>query len=150
MRIEEVIKQKEFENDYQKVVVNLIYTANWLRDRQVELLKPFAVLPQHFNVLRIIKGHHPEPISPGEITEVMMDKASDLTRLLDKIEKKGWIRRQTCPTNGRKIDVNLTEAGMVKLGEMSEAMEGFFHEIKDGFEEREASGLSDLLDKLRA
>src|SRR5690554_454998 len=96
MRIEEAIKQGKFRNNYQKAVVNLIFTSNWLRDAQGEFFKEYDILPQHFNALRIIKGRHPKPVSAGEIKEVLLDKASDVTRLLDKLVNLGYVHRQLC------------------------------------------------------
>src|SRR5699024_7299000 len=119
MKIEKVIKQPGFLDDYQKVIVNLIYTGNWLRDEQISLLKPYGILPQHFNVLRILKGSHPRPVSPGSIKEVMIDKASDLTRLLDKLEQKKWVNRKLCRTNRRKMDVTISKEGMAVLERMN-------------------------------
>ncbi|HEY8916321.1 MAG TPA: MarR family transcriptional regulator, partial [Chitinophaga sp.] len=91
MRIEEAIKQGKFSNNFHKALVNLIFTSNWLRDANAEIFKKYDILPQHFNALRIIKGRHPKPVSAGEIKEVLLDKASDVTRLLDKLVKQGYV-----------------------------------------------------------
>ena len=85
MKIEEAIKQGRFGSNFHKAVVNLIYTSNWLRDAHTDLFRKYGILSQHFNALRIIKGRHPKPVSAGEIKEVLLDKASDVTRLLDKL-----------------------------------------------------------------
>lgn len=149
MKIEEAIRQPNFTDSYQKAIINLMYTANWLREEQTKLLKPYDILPQHFNVMRIIRGRHPKPVSPGEIKEVMIDKTNDLTRLLDKLEKKGWIQRRLCPANRRKMDVTLTEDGIKILQETSNAMNAFTGKLKTRFSDKEAVSLSKLLDKLR-
>lgn len=149
MRIEEAIKQSRFSDSYQKAVINLLYTANWLRDEQVQLLKQFDLLPQHFNAMRIIRGKHPQPVSPGEIKEVLIDKANDLTRLLDKLEKKGLIRRNLCPTNRRKMDVTMTAKGQKVLEDASLAMQALIRRLKKQVTDKEAANLSRLLDKIR-
>jgi DNA-binding MarR family transcriptional regulator len=149
MKIEEAIKQSRFDDSYTKAVINLQYTANWLRDEQVRLLKPYDILPQHFNALRIIKGRHPEPVSPGEIKEVLIDKANDLTRLLDKLEKKGLIRRRLCPSNHRKMDVNLTAKGIKLLEDTGKALMVPTRALKEQLTDKEAATLSRLLDKMR-
>ncbi|PJJ75844.1 DNA-binding MarR family transcriptional regulator [Thermoflavifilum aggregans] len=148
-RIEEAIKQSKFQDVYQKALVNLIYTANCLRDEQVRRLKSFDLLPQHFNVMRILRGRHPNPVCPGEIKEVMLDKANDLTRLLDKLERKGLIQRNLCPTNRRKMDVTLTQAGIELLEKLNHIMEETHKTLKERLSEREAASLSHLLDKMR-
>lgn len=149
MKIEEAIKQSRFADNYQKVVVNMLYTGNWIRDEQIGLLKPFDLLPQHFNALRIIRGRHPQPVSPGEIKEVLIDKANDLTRLLDKLEKRGFIKRNLCPTNRRKMDVTLTPRGLKVVEETSQAMQVFVKRMKRQLTDKEAASLSRLLDKMR-
>lgn len=149
MKIEEAIRQPNFTDSYQKAIINLMYTANWLREEQTKLLKQYDILPQHFNVMRIIRGRHPKPVSPGEIKEVMIDKTNDLTRLLDKLEKKGWIQRRLCQANRRKMDVTLTENGIKILQETSIAMNAFTGKLKTRFSDKEAASLSKLLDKLR-
>lgn len=149
MKIEEAIKQSRFADSYHRSLVNLFYTANWLRDRQIRLLKQFDILPQHYNVLRIIRGRDPEPVSPGEIKEVLIDKANDLTRLLDKLEKKGLIRRRLCPVNRRKMDVTLTSKGFKLLEEAAKTMDTLTREMKDKLSDKEAASLGRLLDKMR-
>lgn len=130
-------------------MVNLAYTSNWARDEQIRFLKPYDILPQHFNALRIVRGRHPNPVSPGEIKEVLIDKANDLTRLLDKLEKKGLILRFLCPTNRRKMDITLTPKGLKFLEETGKAMEAWVEHIKARITDKEAAILSDGMDKMR-
>jgi DNA-binding MarR family transcriptional regulator len=149
MKIEKAIKQSKFESPLQKAVINIFYTANWLRDQQWELFKKYDILPQHYNVLRIIKGKHPESVSPGDIKEVMLDKGNDVTRLVDKLVKMGLVKRSLCEANRRKIDINLTDKGLDFLKELNEPMRKQYNSIKKQLSEKEAEQLSNLLDKLR-
>jgi DNA-binding MarR family transcriptional regulator len=149
MKIEQAIKQYKFESNVQKAFVNLMYTANQLRDTQKIIFEPFDILPQHFNILRIIKGKHPNAISPGEIKEVMLDKAPDITRLLDKLVKLGLINRQTCNQNRRKIDITLTQKGLNELKKLNESVAAYTKKLEKNISEKEAAILSNLLDKLR-
>lgn len=149
MKIEEAIKQRRFTDNYQKAIINLLYTGNWVRDEQILLLKQYDILPQHFNVLRIIKGRHPEPISPGEIKEVLIDKSNDLTRLLDKLERKGLIKRRLCPANRRKMDVTLSLKGIKLTEDTTKSIEPFAKGLKGRITDKEAEMLSKLLDKMR-
>lgn len=149
MKIEKVIKQTKFESSVQKAFINIIYTANQLRDMQKEIFEAYDILPQHYNVLRIIKGKHPKPISPGEIKEVMLDKAPDITRLLDKLVKLGWINRNTCMDNRRKIDITLTQKGLNKLEKINRIVKAKIKKMQKNINEKEAEVLSDLLDKFR-
>ncbi|TAN02136.1 MAG: MarR family transcriptional regulator [Chitinophagaceae bacterium] len=149
MKIEEAIKQRRFTDHYQKAIINLLYTGNWVRDEQILLLKQYDILPQHFNVLRIIKGRHPEPISPGEIKEVLIDQSNDLTRLLDKLERKGLIKRRLCPVNRRKMDITLSMKGIKLTDDTTQSMEPFVKGLKGRITDKEAEMLSKLLDKMR-
>lgn len=149
MKLEAAIKQTKFKDIYQKAMLNLMYTGNWIRDEQLKIMKPFDILPQHYNALRIIKGRHPQPISPGEIKEVLMDKANDLTRLLDKLEKKGYIKRNLCPSNRRKMDISITQAGLTLLDSMNESLENFNLQIRKRLTKSEAEKLSELVENLR-
>lgn len=149
MKIEEAIKQRQFTDNYQKLIVDLFYTANWARDEQVKMMKAYGILPQHYNALRIIRGRSPEPISPGEIREVLIDKANDLTRLLDKLEKNKWIKRRLCPANRRRIDVIITSQGLKLLKEIDKPMKAFTNELKKRISDKEAEKVAHLLDKMR-
>ncbi len=148
MEIDKLIKQQRFRDGYQKAIINLLYTSNYFRDAHNTVFGNFKIQSQHFNVLRILKGKYPEPVSPGYILDVIIDKGADLTRLLDKLEKLGWVQRKICQDNKRKVHVLLTEAGNIKLTEIStavEANEGNYRYMT----EEEYQKLSILLDKMR-
>ncbi|MBW8687816.1 MarR family winged helix-turn-helix transcriptional regulator [Chitinophaga rhizophila] len=149
MKIEQAINQRKFKDDYHKIVVNLLYTGNWLRDALGANLKEHGLLPQHYNALRIIKGRHPEPVSAGDIKDVMLDKASDVTRLLDKLEKLEYVQRRLCPHNRRKMDINITPQGLKLLSDVDVLMDTFYDDLADRITAGEAALLSDLLDKVR-
>ncbi|QHS59311.1 MarR family winged helix-turn-helix transcriptional regulator [Chitinophaga agri] len=149
MKIEQAINQRKFKDDYHKIVVNLLYTGNWLRDALGANLKEHGLLPQHYNALRIIKGRHPEPVSAGDIKDVMLDKASDVTRLLDKLEKLEYVQRRLCPHNRRKMDISITPQGLKLLSDLDVLMDTFYEDLADRITEDEAAVLSDLLDKVR-
>src|SRR5687768_7809562 len=85
MKIEEEIRQTKFKSPHQKALLNLIFTANWLQNKQQEFFKPFGVTSQQFNILRILKGQHPNVLSGTEIKSRMLDKNSDVSRLLDRL-----------------------------------------------------------------
>jgi DNA-binding MarR family transcriptional regulator len=146
-KIEDEIKQKRFTNNLQKAVVNLIYTSNWLQYRQQDFFKSFGITGQQFNILRILKGQHPKSISATEIKSRMLDRNSDVSRLLDRLAAKKMITKKTCPNDKRATDVLITAEGIALLKEVSR------NQHQDGFlflNEEEAATLSDLLDKARA
>ena len=150
MKIENEIKQtRKFKSSHEKAMVNLVYTSNWFRDRQQSFFAPFGIKQQHYNILRILKGKHPEAISPGEIKEVMLDKAPDLTRLLDNLDALGYVKRNLCEHNRRKMDITLTRSGQSLLQKINKVLEKEANEWKEKLTDKEAEKLSSLLDKLR-
>jgi DNA-binding MarR family transcriptional regulator len=149
MKFEEAIHQKKFNSPLQKAVLNLVYTANWFRDQQRTIFKDHPIEPQHFNVLRIIKGRHPEPVCPGDIKAVMLDKAPDITRLCDRLVKLGWVRREVAGDDRRKVEIRLTAKGLKDLGAMNAEIERSANQWKGRLTDAEAEKLSALLDKLR-
>ena len=149
MKFEKAIKQSKFESSQQKAILNVMYTSNWLRDHQIGVFKKFDIIPQHYNVLRILKGKYPEPVSPGDIKEVLIDKGNDVTRLVDKLVKLNLVTRNLCPENRRKIDIQLTSKGLKLLEKINEPLMEEFKTIRKKLTNTEAEQLSDLLDKLR-
>lgn len=148
MEIDKVIKQPRFKDEFQKAMINLFYTSNYFRDHHGTVFKQFDIQGQHYNVLRILKGKHPEPVSPGYIKEVILDKGADLTRLVDKLVKLGLVFRNICPDNKRKIHLNLTDAGLNNLQNISEHLNNQYDKFRHLTDE-EYSTLSQLLDKMR-
>ncbi len=148
MKIEEAIRQKRpFRNPAQRVVVNLIYTSNWLTDHLREHLKPFGITMQQYNVLRILRGAG-KPISTSDIRERLLDKMADTSRMVDRLCQKGLVVRNACPSDKRLVDVTLSEAGEKLLAELDQ-YDSQMDQVVANLSEEEAIQLSELLDKLR-
>lgn len=146
--ISEEIKSSRFPSNQAKAIINLMYTHNWFSDLHKEVFKKYKLLPQHYNVLRIVKGKYPHPVTPGEIKQVMLDKGPDVTRLVDKLVKLDLVERCQKKENRRIIEIRLSEKGESILAKMTEEMnEMTSHHY--GLSESESSTLSDLLDKMR-
>lgn len=148
VEIEKVIKQPKFKDGYQKAMINLFYTSNYFRDSHMNLFNKYQIQGQHFNILRILKGKHPDVVSPGYIKDVMLDKGRDITRLIDKLQSLGWVNRHICPENKRKMNINLTEKGLELVDKISSDLNIKDQELKK-LSEEEYLMLSDLLDKMR-
>ena len=147
MKIEEEIKQQKFRNAHHKAMINLIFTSNWLNTKQSDQLKPHGITAQQFNILRILKGQHPQSISATSIKSRMLDKNSDISRLLDRMETKGLIEKKVSANDKRAFDVTISAYGLSVLSEVDK-----FTKDTDAFlglTEIEAAQLSDLLDKCR-
>ncbi|GAB4329157.1 MAG: MarR family transcriptional regulator [Flammeovirgaceae bacterium] len=148
MRLEDEIKQSKFASEKHKLVVNLIYTTNWLMYNHTACLKPFDISPQQYNVLRILRGQYPKPAMLALIQERMLDKSSNATRLVEKLRVKGLVTRDLCENNRRQVDILITEKGLELLKIMDEVLEKQ-HKMFDFIQEKDAKFFNDMLDKLR-
>lgn len=149
MKIEEAIQQKKFESEYQKVEINVLFTAAWLGKRSGNVLKPFNISWQQFNIMRILKGMYPKPATVKLLTERMIDKMSNASRLVDKLKAKGLVERHVCSEDRRRVNIQLTEEGIKVLDNASSAMQLSSKELAGSLTEKEALELNQLLDKLR-
>ncbi len=148
MSIERDIQQKMFKSPYAKMVVNIMYTNNWLCGLQSDLLKQYDITLQQYNVLRILRGQYPNPITVCGIIERMLDKMSNASRLVDKLILKSLVVRSECPKDRRQVDVVITQKGLDLLAELDQQQsvwENALHQLS----EEEANLLSNLLDKIR-
>lgn len=148
MRIEDEIKQSQFQDEHQKAMINLIYTAGWLQLRQACAFKQFALTSPQFNILRILRGQHPQPATVALLIERMLDKTSNASRIVDRLEEKKLVTRTVCPSNRRAVDIRITPAGLALLDqiEISGVMQAAAHA---SLSETEAQQLNKLLDKMR-
>ncbi|MDP4129979.1 MAG: MarR family transcriptional regulator [Bacteroidota bacterium] len=147
MTLENDINQHVFRNEYQKSVINLIYTFNWMNERLNRYFEPFEVTQQQFNILRILRGAG-HPISTLQIRQRMLDKMSDSSRIVGRLIKKGLVKKAVCLEDRRLVDVELTEKGN-KLLQQIDALNEEFDAVFKSLNQEEAKKLNDLLDKIR-
>ena len=148
-KLEEEIKQgKPFESEYQKALVNLIFTHHYLLNKSQQILKPFDLTSQQYNVLRILRGSHPNSLSLMSIKERMLDKMSDTSRLVERLRKKGLVNRVTSPEDRRKVEISISNQGLELLAEMEPAVKGM-HSLLANLSEGAVTTLNDLLDRIR-
>ena len=147
MEFKEEIKSK-FDSNQLMAAVNIIYTGNWLRDISLPIYKRHNILSQHYNILRIVNGSFPDSVSPGYIKEVMIDKGRDLTRLVDKLVKLGYVERSLCKDNRRKMKIKITKSGTEIINIIGTEINRLYSSYN--LNEHEAKQLSALLDKLRS
>jgi hypothetical protein len=103
--LQEEIQQRKWQNDQQLALVNVLFTYHWLKDRMSEALKPYKITMQQYNVLRILRGSHPKGMAAARIRERLLDKTSDVSRLLDRLEKLNFVERQNSPEDKRVTDL---------------------------------------------
>ena len=148
MKLEDEIKSK-FRNEYHKAIVNLHFTQLACANAHAFRLKKYGISSQQFNVLRILRGQHPNSASIGLIKDRMLDKNSDVSRIIDRLKQKKLVSRKECKMDRRQKDVLISSNGMNLLAELDK----YDHEIDlilSGLSEEETVQLNELLDKLRA
>ncbi len=148
MPLEEDIKQDKFHNDHQKAAINILYTGSWLYNINAGFLKKFDITPEQFNVLRILRGSFPKPMMLAEITERMIDKSSNCTRLVEKLRQKALVNRFTCVNNRRQVDISITDKGQQLLKRI-DASQVTWLDAMGKISKVEARELNRILDKLR-
>jgi DNA-binding MarR family transcriptional regulator len=148
MGIDQDIRQTKFRNEHQRAFINLIYTFGWVTERTRELFATENITPQQFNILRILRGSHPEPLSTLQIRERMLDKMSDTSRIVDRLITKGLVKKAVCKADRRLVDVMITDKGK-KLLERLDTRQEELDNIIGNISRKEAATLSELLDKIR-
>lgn len=150
MSIEKEIKSTVSLAPSVKVILNLIYTNNWLKEKQMRLFKSYNLSTEQYNVLRILRGQKGNPVNLNTIQERMLNKMSNTTRLIDKLILKQLVHREHCPTNRRKIDIYITDQGLSLLKELDPVTDKVNKDITKNLTDNELNQLSGLLDKIRS
>lgn len=148
MGIEKDIQQAKFRNAHQKASINLIYTLSWMKDKLKSIFEAEDITSQQFNILRILRGSFPQPLSILQIRERMLEKMSDTSRIVDRLIAKGLVKKVVCKNDRRLVDVVITEKGkklLERLDDRQDEIDG----ILGNLSEKDANILSDLLDKIR-
>ncbi len=148
MKLEDEIKQKKFASISQKGIVNIIYTANWLMDKHSQLLKPYKISPQQYNILRILRGQQNNPVTIQIITERMLDKMSNASRLVEKLRLKKLVSREISLKDRRQVEVLITKDGLNLLDEMDLKM-AQFHKSFENIDPSLWESINNTLDNIR-
>ena len=147
MSLETDIQQTRFRNEYQKTLINLVYTYNWVSEQNKKFFEREDITSQQFNILRILRGAG-KPLSTLQIRQRMLDKMSDTSRIVDRLIKKGLVKKVVCKSDRRLVDVSISEQGLQlleKLDLSSDEMDSVLSKLSI----EEATLLNALLDKIR-
>jgi DNA-binding MarR family transcriptional regulator len=149
MIIEKELKISKELTESKRVLLNLLFTGSRVTDEITFALKPFDISTQQFNVLRILKGMKGKPSSLQTIQDRMINKMSNTTRLVDKLIKKGYVEREQCESNRRKVDITITFQGIETLSIINTAVDTTEMNITNNLSSEESRSLNLLLNKLR-
>lgn len=148
MSLEQDIKQEKFADEHEKAVINILFTASWLSNRNASRLKPHDITPEQYNVLRILRGSYPKALMLADVTSRMIDKSSNATRLVEKLRQKGLLMREICENNRRQVDISITDKGQALLKQIDTEAVTWRDSLKV-ISQAEAQELNRTLDKLR-
>lgn len=149
MTIEQLIKANSPLGLPKKTLLNILYTQISITEKFNELLKPFELSEEQFNVLRILRGQKEQSANMCVIQERMIAKTSNTTRLVDKLLLKELVTRNVCPNNRRKIDVTITNKGLKILAELDPKVIELETVFSSNLTPQELQVLNTLLEKYR-
>jgi DNA-binding MarR family transcriptional regulator len=149
MKIEAIIKSTIAMDDAKKVILNIMYTQNVISDKFNEIMKPYDLSSEQYNVLRILRGQKGCPANMCIIQERMLAKNSNTTRLIDKLLLKDFVTREVCPDNRRKIEVLITQKGLDVLAELDPKVDEHEQVFAANLNKEELEQLNTLLEKYR-
>jgi len=149
MSIGEDIQQKKFTSEFSKALINIRYTESWISQKFQGILKPSELTTPQYNILRILRGQYPNPATINLLIERMIDKSSNASRIVDKLEEKGLVDRRRCKNDGRAVDVIISNEGLQILESLDGDLADLENKIKI-LSDEEAEQLNTLLDKIRS
>jgi DNA-binding MarR family transcriptional regulator len=149
MKIDDIIKSTTVLNNSKRVILNVLYTQNQVNEKFTEILKPFDLSGEQYNVLRILRGQKGNPANMSMIQERMIAKTSNTTRLVDKLLLKELVTRKVCPENRRKIEVLITQKGLDVLHDLDPKVIDHEQSFSRNLDAQELDQLNTLLEKYR-
>ena len=149
MSLEQSISQSKFDSEQEKLMINVIYSANLLNLITSRLFKPYELSPQQYNVLRILSGEEGESIALMDIEHRMLDKSSNVSRLVDKLISKDLINRSISSKDRRRIEIVITSRGVSVLKEIDVILSEMNSKIKAIISDDNAKQTNRILDQLR-
>lgn len=146
--LEKELKSR-FDSEQHKALLNVMFTANWMRTRLAEVYRPFGVSTQQYNILRILRGAK-ERMKMHSVKERMIDRAPNATRLTDKLIAKGLVQRERCEEDRRVVYVSISEKGLELLAQVDINSQALHDELANGLTEADAQHLNSTLDAWRS
>lgn len=146
MTLEKAIQSRGFNTQKQKALVNIMYTAYEVKTRLSQALKEYGITTEQYNVLRILKGQYPNQICVKEIAERMIERSSNVPRILDRLEAKNLVQRTQSGIDKRETVILLSQAGIDMLETVHPVLLAVQDEITD-LDESEMEQLNLILDR---
>ena len=136
---------------YRRAYLQLMKTSSILEQRIKKILKPSGITHIQFHILRMLAEAHPSPSKPKDIKESLIISSPDVTRILDRMVAKGWIDRNTCPSNRRQVDVTISHSGRELFHKVNGQLQnGIDHYLSDKITEEEIQGLLRIVGRINS
>lgn len=135
--------------EYFQTIHEIITTGHWITDEVSKVLKEYGITEPQYNVLRILKGARGTPVTVGEILDNMVQRSSNITRIVDKLTAKHLAGRRECPTNRRKMDIVITPKGLSMLAQLDKKVHAFHKPYFNKLTSEELATLKHLIQKLK-
>jgi len=148
MQLQKEIKTSGFESVFQQAFVNVIFSSGWCNEQMKQILAPYDITNQQFNILRILRGQYPAPSTINLLKSRMLDKMCDASRIVDRLVQKGLVVKKINPSDKRSVDIIISKKGLELLDQMDHELD-LSGMVSANLSEDEAEQLNDLLDKLR-
>lgn len=148
MQLEKEIKATKFKDVYHRAIANLVFTNSWCNDYFKQVIAPYEITPQQFNILRILRGQYPAPSTINLLKSRMLDKMCDASRITERLVQKKLVAKSVNAHDKRAVDILITDKGLILLGKMDEGIDLSAFAAKN-LSEADAILLNDLLDKMR-
>ena len=149
VKLENALLTNKFSSEAQKATLNILYTAWWLKSITSKELKDFDLTHEQYNVLRILKGKYPDQLCVKDIARRMIEKSSNVPRIIDRLEIKKLVKRTVSESDKRETRITITKSGLSIL-ESSTSKLNKAHNSIQTITEKEAEQLNCLLEKLRS
>ncbi|GIV60042.1 MAG: MarR family transcriptional regulator [Rhodothermaceae bacterium] len=149
MKLSELIRQERFASTGQEAMFNVIVTSSWLLGEMAAVMAPFGLTPAQYNVLRILRGSHPRKLTCSDLGARLLDRTPDVTRLLNRLERRDLIHRARARHDRRVVEVGITQKGLALLDEMHDVVHEAMNYITRHLSAEEHRLLCDLLERLR-
>jgi len=136
------------ESVFLQAMVNVYFTHNWCNDKMKQILAPYEVTPQQFNVLRILRGQYPKPSTINLLKTRMLDKMCDASRIVDRLVHKNFLVKDVNTYDKRAVDIVISEKGLALLKKMDKEID-LSGILSPCLSPEEAAQLNALLDKIK-
>ena len=149
MKLSELIKQERFRSTSQEAMLNILATQSWILSEMAATMAPYGITPAQYNVLRILRGSHPKTLTCSALGQRLLDRTPDVTRLLNRLDRHGFIRRARAQHDRRVVEVGITDDGRALLSRMDADIEAVEQRLMQHLSPDEHRHLSCLLDRIR-